>query len=57
VVARDVAELMPGLSGPVGTSGSSGRPSVQKLKGGDFLRISKDQNGERYLIHLRVAGQ
>lgn len=56
VVARDVAEVTPSKTVPVGTSGSSARPIVQMLKGGGFMRISKSQNGERYLIHLRVAG-
>src|SRR5688572_10065295 len=56
VVARDLAEVMPGRAVPVGTSGSSSHLVVQMLKGGDFMRISKDQGSERYLIHLRVAG-
>src|SRR5687767_7964949 len=56
VVARDLAEVMPGRAVAVGTSGSSRQPIVQMLKGGDFMRISKDQGGERFLIHLRVAG-
>ena len=54
VVAKDVAEVMPGRAGAVGTSGSSGRVRAQMLKGGDFLRVSTDHNGERYLIHLPV---
>ena len=58
VVARDVAELMPGRPGPVGTSGgSSARPLVQLLKGGDFLRVTTYRQAERYLIHLPVAGK
>jgi hypothetical protein len=56
VVARDVAEVMPDQPAPVGTSGgSSARPRVQLLKGGDFLRVSTYREGERYLIHLPVA--
>lgn len=56
VVARDVAELMPGRPAPVGTSGgSSSRPVAQLLKGGDFLRVSTYHAGERYLIYLPVA--
>ena len=55
VVARDVAEVMPAQPAPVGTSGgSSARPLVQLLKGGDFLRVSAYREGERYLIHLPV---
>ena len=54
VVARDVAEVMSGRE-VVGTSGSSAGLRVQMLKGGEFLRISKEQGGERYLIHLPVA--
>ena len=56
VVAKDAAEVMPGRSGAVGTSGSSSKQlRVQMLKGGDFMRIATDHNGERYLIHLPLA--
>jgi len=56
VMARDIAELMPGQNAPVGTSGgSSARPRVELLKGGDFMRVSTSHGGERYLIHLPVA--
>ena len=60
VMARDIAELMPGQAAPVGTSGgtsggSSARPRVELLKGGDFMRVSTTHGGERYLIHLPVA--
>jgi hypothetical protein len=56
VMARDIAELMPGQATPVGTSGgSSARPRVEMLKGGDFMRVSTTHGGERYLIHLPVA--
>jgi len=56
VMARELAELMPGQATPVGTSGgSSARPRVELLKGGDFLRVSTSHGGERYLIHLPVA--
>jgi hypothetical protein len=56
VVARDIAEVMPGRPAPVGTSGASNaRPLVQLLKGGDFLRVTTYREGERYLIHLPVA--
>jgi hypothetical protein len=58
VVARDVAEVMPGAPRPVGTSGgTTARPRVELLKGGDFLRVSTFHRGERYLIHLAVQGQ
>lgn len=57
VVARDIAEVMTPESGrAVGTSGGgAGRLKVETLKGGDFVRISTTRNGERVLIHLRVA--
>ena len=53
VMAREVAEVMPGTERPVGTSGGAdARLRVQQLRGGDFLRISASRGGERYLIHL-----
>jgi hypothetical protein len=56
VMARDIAELMPGQAAAVGTSGgSTARPRVELLKGGDFMRVSTTHGGERYLIHLPVA--
>ena len=55
VMARDIAEVMPGQAVPVGTSGTSARPRVDLLKGGDFMRVSATHGGERYLIHLPVA--
>ena len=60
VMARDIAELMPGLPAPVGTSGrTSGgpnaRPRVELLKGGDYMRVSTSHGGERYLIYLPVG--
>lgn len=56
VVARDVAEVMTAAPVPVGTSGSSSRLVVQTLRGNEFVRISTNRNGERYLIHLPMAG-
>ena len=56
VVARDIAELMPGQAAPVGTSGgSTARLRVERLKGDEFVRVSTSRGGERYLIHLPVA--
>lgn len=56
VVARDIAELMPGQAAPVGTSGgSTTRLRVERLKGDEFVRVSTSRGGERYLIHLPVA--
>ena len=56
VMARDVAELMQDQPGPVGTSGgTSSRPRVEMLKGGDFVRVSMSRGAERLLIHLPVA--
>ena len=56
VMARDIAELMPGQATPVGTSGgASARPRVELLKGGDFMRVSTTHGGERFLIHLPIA--
>lgn len=53
VVARDLAELVPAASRPVGTAGGGpSRPIVQRLRGDEFLRISAQVGTERYLIHL-----
>ena len=53
VVAREIAEVMPGAPHAVGTSGNAGtRLRVHMLRGNEFLRISANHNGERYLIHL-----
>ena len=56
VAARDYAEVMTDdAARPVGTSGGAGAaPRVQLLRGGEFLRISAYQGGERYLIHLAL---
>ncbi len=53
VVATDVAEVFASeRSG--GTAGSAGmaKAVVQKLRGGEFLRIAINDAGARYLIHL-----
>ena len=54
VVAREVAEMFSGGERPVGTSGSTGgaRARVERLSGGEFVRISVNDAGGRYLIHL-----
>jgi len=56
VVARDGAEVVPGDTRPVGTSGgSTPRARVERLKGDEFLRISVNKDAERYLIHLPLV--
>jgi len=56
VVARDVAEVMPGSTGAVGTSGgATGGARVERLKADDFLRVSMNREGDRYLIYLPLA--
>ena len=58
VMARDVAEVMPGSTRPVGTSGSaSSQARVERLKADDFVRVSMNREGERYLIYLPTAGR
>ncbi len=54
VVAKDVAEVFPrGESDAVGTSGTTGaRARVERLRSGDFVRISITEADARYLIHL-----
>lgn len=59
MVAREVAEVFGSAERPVGTSGATrsgmGKASVQRLRGGEFLRISINDGGARYLIHLPTA--
>lgn len=56
VVARTIAEVFPrtGTPGAVGTAGESGstRARAELLRGGEFLRVSFNDAGGRYLIHL-----
>jgi hypothetical protein len=59
MVAKDVAEVFGAAERPVGTSGTTGsrmgKAVVQKLRGGEFLRIAITDAGARYLIHLPTA--
>ena len=59
MVAREVAEVFTSDERPVGTSGAStsrmGKAAVEKLKGGEYLRIAINAAGARYLIHLPTA--
>ena len=58
IIAKEVAEVFGLGERPVGTSGTTGRmgkATVQKLRGGEFLRISISDGGARYLIHLPTA--
>jgi len=59
MVAREVAEVFGSSERPVGTSGTTrsgmAKAAVQRLRGGEFLRISISDGGARYLIHLPTA--
>lgn len=58
MIAREVAEVFAAGERPVGTAGTTGRmgrATVQKLRGGEFLRIAISDAGARYLIHLPTA--
>jgi hypothetical protein len=57
VVARDIAEVFPAGERPVGTSGATARATaqVQKLTGGEFVRVVVNEGGNRYLIHLTTS--
>lgn len=59
MVAKEVAEVFPAGERPTGTSGTSGskmgRAAVQKLRGGEFIRIAITDATGRYLIHLPTA--
>jgi len=58
VVAKDVAQVMPGSTGAIGTSGSaSSQARVERLKADDFVRVSVNREGERYLVYLPMAGR
>lgn len=58
VMARDAAEVMPGSTRAVGTSGSaSSQARVERLKADDFIRVSVNREGERYLVYLPIAGR
>lgn len=58
VVARDVAQVMPGPAGAVGTSGgASSQARVERLKADDFVRVSVNREGERFLVFLPIAGR
>jgi hypothetical protein len=51
VVAREVAEIV-AASETVGTSGNPSSVRVEKLKEGDFVRVSFVEGTDRYLIYL-----
>jgi len=59
MVAREVAEYFAAGERPVGTSGATGtrlgKAAVQKLRGGEFVRIAINDASGRYLIHLPTA--
>jgi hypothetical protein len=54
VVAREIAEVFPSGRDVVGTSGNAGpaRARVERLTGGEFIRVSVNEPGGRFLIHL-----
>jgi hypothetical protein len=51
VVARETAEIVPAAE-TAGTTGSASRVRVEKLKGGEFVRVSFVDGSDRYLVHL-----
>ena len=58
VMARDVAQVMPGPTSAVGTSGGASSPArVERLKADDFVRVSMNREGERFLVFLPIAGR
>jgi hypothetical protein len=60
VIAREVAEVIRDDDRPdIGASAERAAEGVrvQRLKGGDFLRISVKRQGIRYLIHLPVIDE
>jgi hypothetical protein len=58
VVAKEVAEVMPGSARAVATSGgASSQARVERLKADDFVRVSMNREDERYLVYLPIAGR
>jgi hypothetical protein len=59
LLAREVAEVFPPGASTVGTSGTTGgrmpKATVQKLQGGQFVRVAINDASGRYLIHLPTA--
>ena len=59
MVARDVAEVFDSSERPVGTAGTSEKglrkAAVEKLRGGEYIRVAINDAGARYLIHLPTA--
>jgi hypothetical protein len=55
VAGREVAVVMPVASASAGASGAATQPRVEMLRGGEFLRISTNRGGNRYLIHLPLT--
>ena len=59
MVAREVAEVFSAGERPIGTSGATGtglrKAAVEKLKGGEYIRVAINDAGARYLIHLPTA--
>ena len=56
VAARDVAEVVAASTGAVGTSGGTAASlRVERLKADDFVRVSVNREGERFLIYLPLA--
>lgn len=59
MVTREVAEYFSASERQIGTAGATsstnGKAVVQKLQGGEFLRIAITDAGGRYLIHLPTA--
>ena len=59
MVATDVAEVFPTSGSPVGTSGATAsrlpKAAVQKLQGGEYVRIAINDAAGRFLIHLPTA--
>lgn len=51
VVAREIAEVLPAAES-VGTSGTASRVRVERLKEGDFVRVSFVEGADRLLIYL-----
>ncbi|HTM04936.1 MAG TPA: hypothetical protein VL173_15610 [Vicinamibacterales bacterium] len=51
VVAREIAEVLP-AAGSVGTSGAASRVRVERLKEGDYVRVSFVDGADRLLIYL-----
>lgn len=55
VAARGAVEVIEGGAGTAGMPGEPRPLRVETLRGGEFMRISANRGGMRYLVHLATG--